>query len=208
VADLEQATREADGEPSGALVLLHGRGTSEEDVLPLADELDPERRLVAIAPRGPLSLPPGGSHWYRALKVGYPDPDTFLPSFETLASWLDALDTPIERTVIAGFSQGAAMTYALALGEGRARPAAIVALSGFIPTVDGFALELEGLDGYPVAIGHGSSDAVIEASFGRDARRRLEEAGAEVLWRESPVAHTVDPDYFSELAEFVGRALE
>jgi phospholipase/carboxylesterase len=207
VADLEHATREADGEPAGALVLLHGRGTSEDDVLPLADALDPDRRLLAIAPRGPLSLPPGGSHWYRALEVGYPDPETFLASFEALTAWLDAVETPIERTVIAGFSQGAAMTYALALGEGRARPAALVALSGFIPTVDGFALDLEGLDGYPVAIGHGRFDPVIDASFGRDARGRLEEAGAEVLWRESPVEHTVDPDFFPELAAFVSRAL-
>lgn len=187
-------------------MLLHGRGTSETDVLPLADELDPERRLLAIAPRGPLSLPPGGSHWYRALGVGYPDPATFLPSFEALTGWLDSAGIAIERTVIAGFSQGAAMTYALALGEGRPRPAAIVALSGFVPTVEGFALDLDGLEGYPVAIGHGTFDPVIDASFGRDARDRLEEAGAEVLWRESPVEHTVDPAVFPELARFVRSA--
>jgi phospholipase/carboxylesterase len=203
---LKYATREAEGEPAGALVLLHGRGTSEEDVLPLAAELDPERRLLAIAPRGPLSLPPGGSHWYRAMSVGYPDPGTFLPSFEALSGWLDGLSAPIERTVIAGFSQGAAMTYALALGDGRARPAAMIALSGFLPVVDGFAPDLDGLDGFPVAIGHGTFDPVIDASFGRDARDRLQEAGADVLWRESPVEHTVDPDYFPELAEFVRRA--
>lgn len=188
-------------------MLLHGRGTSEDDILPLADELDPDRRLVAIAPRGPLSLPPGGSHWYQARSVGYPGPETFLPTFETLSGWLDALDTPIDRTVIAGFSQGAVMTYALGLGEGRPRPAAIVALSGFMPTADGFALALDDLDGYPVAIGHGRFDPVIEASFGRAARDRLEQAGADVLWRESPVAHTVDPGFFPELASFVKRAV-
>jgi phospholipase/carboxylesterase len=193
------------------LVLLHGRGTGEDDILPLAGELDPDRRLVAVAPRGPLSLPPGGAHWYQARAVGYPDPDTFLPTYERLTRWVDALPdalgVPIERTVIGGFSQGAAMAYALGLGEGRPRPAAIVALSGFIPSVDGFALDVEGLDGYPVAVGHGSFDPVIEASFGRDARDRLEEAGAEVLWRESPVAHTLDPGFLPELAAFVRRAL-
>src|SRR4029079_5888953 len=112
-----------------------------------------------------------------------------------------------ERTVIAGFSQGAVMTYALGLGEGRPRPAAIVALSGFIPTVDGFALELDGLDGFPVALGHGSFDPIIEVQFGQQARDRLEEAGADVLWRESPGDHTLDPDYLPELAGFVKRAL-
>ena len=201
------ATRPAEGDPEGALVLLHGRGTSEDDILPLADELDPDRRLTAIAPRGPLSLPPGGSHWYQVRSVGYPGPETFLPTFELLSGWLDALDTPIDRTVIAGFSQGAVMAYALGLGEGRPRSAAIVALSGFMPSVDGFALDTDDLDGYPVAIGHGTFDPVIDASFGRDARDRLEHAGADVLWRESPVAHTVDPDFFPELASFVRRAV-
>jgi phospholipase/carboxylesterase len=207
IDDLTHATRAAEGEPAGVLVLLHGRGTSEDDILPLADELDPDRRLVAIAPRGPLSLPPGGAHWYEARRVGYPQPDSFLPTYERLTRWLDALEVPIERTVLAGFSQGAVMAYALGLGEGRPRPAGIVALSGFIPAVDGFAFDLEALDGLPVAIGHGTFDPVIEPSFGRAARERLEQAGAELLWRESPVAHTVDPDFLPELAGFVDRAL-
>ncbi len=58
-------------------MLLHGRGTSELDLLPLLDELDPERRLVGVTPRGPLSLPPGGAHWYAVRQIGYPDPATF-----------------------------------------------------------------------------------------------------------------------------------
>lgn len=131
----------------------------------------------------------------------------FVGSFEKLTGWVDALEVPIERTVVAGFSQGAVMSYALALGEGRPRPAALVALSGFIPTVDGFALELEGLDGFPVALGHGTFDPIIELRFGLDARDRLEQAGADVLWRESRVDHALDPDYLPELAEFVKRAV-
>jgi phospholipase/carboxylesterase len=200
----------AGGEPAGALVLLHGRATSEHDLFPLLDELDPERRLVGVTPRGPLSLPPGGAHWYAVRRVGFPAPDTFLPTYERLSGWFDALPeatgVPLERTVLGGFSQGAVMAYALGLGEGRPRPAALVALSGFMPTVDGFALDLDGLDGYPVAIGHGRFDPVIEADFGRSARERLENAGADVLWRESPVAHTLDAEFLPELREFVARA--
>jgi phospholipase/carboxylesterase len=110
--------------------------------------------------------------------------------------------------VLAGFSQGAVMTYTLGLGEGRPRPAGLIALSGFMPTVEGFTLDLDGLGGYPIAIGHGTFDPVIEAQYGRDARERLEEAGADVLFRESPVQHTVDPDFLPELAGFVGRVTE
>jgi phospholipase/carboxylesterase len=211
IDDLVHELRPAAGEPAGALVLLHGRATDEHDVAPLLDELDPERRLVGIAPRGPLALPPGGAHWYAPRSVGYPDPSTFLDTLELLGGWLDALPdavgVPTERTVLGGFSQGAAMTYAVGLGEGRPRPAGLIALSGFIPAADGFKLDLGLPDGYPVAIGHGSRDPVIEASFGRSARSKLDEAGADVLWRESPVAHAIDPEFLPELRSFVERAL-
>jgi phospholipase/carboxylesterase len=211
IDDLVHVLRPADGEPEGALVLLHGRGTSEHDLEPLLDELDPDRRLVGVMPRGPLELPPGGAHWYVVRRVGYPDPESFFPTFEKLTGWFDALPdalgVPPERTVLGGFSQGAVMAYALGLGEERPRPAALIALSGFIPTVDGFALDLDGLDGYPVAIGHGTFDPIIEVGLGRAARERLEQAGADVLWRESPVPHTLDPDVLPELRDFVARAL-
>ena len=211
IDDLVHEVRPAAGSPEGALVLLHGRATSEHDLVPLLDELDPERRLVGVTPRGPLSLPPGGAHWYKVRSVGFPGPETFLPTYERLNGWFDslpdALDVPLERTVLGGFSQGAVMAYALGLGEGRPRPAALIALSGFIPTVDGFALDLDELDGYPVAIGHGRFDPIIEPHFGREARERLTEAGADVLWRESPVAHTLDEEFLPELREFVARAL-
>jgi phospholipase/carboxylesterase len=211
IDDLAHELRPADGEPEGALVLLHGRGTSEHDLAPLLDALDPDRRLVGVMPRGPLELPPGGAHWYEVRRVGYPEPDSFGPTLARLTAWFDALPEAIgvqrERTVLGGFSQGAAMSYALGLGEGRPRPAGIVALSGFIPAVDGFALGLDGLDGYPVAIGHGSRDPVIEVALGRSARERLERAGAEVLWRESPVPHALDPEFLPELEGFVRRTL-
>jgi phospholipase/carboxylesterase len=209
IDDLPHRIREARGEPEGALVLLHGRGTDEDDLFPLLDELDPDRRLVGVTPRAPLNLPPGGWHWYVVRRVGFPDPSTFQPTMEKLTGWFDslpdALGVPLERTVLGGFSQGAVISYALGLGEGRPKPAAIVALSGFIPTTEGWALDEE-LDGYPVALGHGTFDPIIEVGFGRQAKERLEKAGADVTWRESPMQHTLDPEYLPVLAEFVAKA--
>jgi len=206
-APLRSLQRPAAGDPAGALVLLHGRGADEHDLFPLLDLLDPERRLLGITPRGPLTLPPGGAHWYRLGGIPTPDPATFHPTFERAAAFLDALPLPLERVVLGGFSQGAVMSYALGLAAGRPRPAAIVALSGFVPRVDGLALDLAGLDGYPVAIAHGSYDPVIPEGFGAEARRLLEQAGADVLWRETPVTHTIDPRILPELEAFVRRAL-
>ena len=54
--------RQPAGAPAGALVLLHGRGADEHDLFPLLDLLDPERRLLGVTPRGPLSLPPAFEH--------------------------------------------------------------------------------------------------------------------------------------------------
>ena len=193
-------------------MLFHGRGADEHDLFPLLDILDPERRLLGATARGPLSLPPGGAHWYAVRRVGYPDPETFHATYGEVTRWLDSLlaehGIAAEKTVLGGFSQGSVMSYALGLGTGRPRPAAIMALSGFIPEVEGFELDLSKAAGLPVAIVHGTHDPVISVDFGRDARDRLVEAGAEVLYRESPMPHTIDPGFLHELPTWLRGALD
>ena len=208
---LEYLVREPQGEPAGALVLIHGRGADEYDLYPLLDMLDPERRLVGATPRGPLALPPGGAHWYQVARVGYPDPTSFWPTLETLTAWCDGFlserGLTHEQVVLGGFSQGAVMAYSVGLGKGRPRPAMIAAFSGFIPTVDDFELDLSGLTGYPVAIGHGTYDPIIDVEWGRKAKEKLEAAGADVKYRESPMLHTIDPEWIDEVRGFVAAAL-
>ena len=195
--------RPAAGEPQGSLVLLHGRGADENDLFPLLDALDPGRRLLGLTPRGPLSLPPGGAHWYQLAGIPTPDPGTFRPSFEALSELLDGLPRPL---VLGGFSQGGVMSWALGLGRGpERRPATILALSCFLPRVDGLELDLSGLQDHPVGIAHGTFDPVIPVDWGREAQTVLEAAGADVLYRESPVPHTIDPAVIPELAGLVAR---
>lgn len=191
-------------------MLFHGRGADEHDLYPLFDVLDPERRLLGVCPRGPLSLPPGGAHWYVVRRVGYPDEATFRPTYAAAATWLDELlgasGIPIANIVLGGFSQGAVMSYALGLGSGRPRPAGLLCLSGFIPEVAGFELELGNAAGLPVAIGHGTQDPVIEVAFSRRARATLEAAGAEITYRESALGHSIDPGYLDELRAWLRNA--
>jgi phospholipase/carboxylesterase len=205
---ISSAVREAEGGPAGALVLFHGRGADEHDLYPLLDFLDPERRLLGVTPRGPLSLPPGGAHWYKLQEVGLPDRETFLATYEEVGSWLDGfLDEhgiAHDRAVLGGFSQGAVMAYSFGLGKGRPRPAALIALSGFIPTVEGFELDLSEIP--PVAIGHGTYDPVISVEFGRRARQLLKEASASVLYREYPLPHAIDPGFLIELRDWLASA--
>ena len=203
VDSLSFLTRPAAGEPEGLLVLFHGRGADERDLFPLLDLLDPGRRLLGVTPRGPLHLPPGGAHWYAVHEIGFPDPLTFTETFRLASEWLDAVvadaGVSYERTVIGGFSQGAVMTYALGLGAGRQRPAGLIALSGFVPTVPGFDVELS--SPLPrVVIGHGALDPVISVEWGRRAHALLAEAGADVSYHESPhMAHSIDPALAREL---------
>ena len=175
--------------------------------------LDPERRLVGITPRGPLSLPPGGAHWYAVARVGFPDHDTFHATYAEVAGWLDEVladeGVAIERTVVGGFSQGAVMSYALGLGAGRPAPAGVLALSGFVPTVEGFELDPASRAGLPVAIGHGEYDPIIGVEWGREARDRLVEGRLDVTYREYPLPHAVDPGYLAELSRgWLPAALE
>jgi phospholipase/carboxylesterase len=209
---IQHLTRPTAGPPEGALVLFHGRGADEHDLFPLLDILDPERRLVGATPRGPLSFPPGGAHWYAVQRVGYPDRETFDATYSQASAWLDEFlaehGISPGRTLLGGFSMGAVMSYSLGLGAGRPRPAAIIALSGFIPEVEGFELEMGKAAGLPVAIGHGTHDPVISVDFGRDARDRLVRAGADVLYRESPMPHTIDPAFLHELPAWLRATLD
>ena len=209
-ASLTHRVRPSAADAEGALVLIHGRGADEHDLFPLFDMLDPERRLLGVAPRGPLSLPPGGAHWYVVRRVGYPDPDTYGRAFAALDQWLGevakATGIPPEKTVLGGFSQGAVMSYALTLHRTRPRPAALLGLSGFVPEVEGFDPDFGKLDGLPVAIGHGTYDPVISAEFSRRARPLFEDAGADVLYRESAMEHTIDPSFVAELVPWLKKA--
>jgi phospholipase/carboxylesterase len=212
VASLLFEERAAAEAPHGLLVLHHGRGTSEQDLLPLADVLDPTRRLHVVAARAPLQLPGvPGYHWYVVPRTGYPDPTSFDASYRALAELHDELWertglTP-EQTVLGGFSMGTVMSYALGLGADRPAPAGILAFSGFIPTVEGWEPSLEDRTATRVLIAHGRLDPVIDVSFARGARELLDGAGFDVDYRESQAGHSVDPADVPRAIAWLGGAL-
>jgi phospholipase/carboxylesterase len=202
--------RPAEGEAAGLLVLHHGRGADELDLLPLADALDPQRRLHVVAPRALLVLPGSpGYHWYLVPKVGYPDPETFRAAYQFLAGFHDELWQRLglgpDRTVLGGFSMGSVMSYALGLGGDRPAPAGILAFSGFVPTVEGWEPQVTSTT--TVFVAHGRADPVIDVEFARTARRLLEGAGAGVEYRESDVGHTIDAGAIGPGAEWLNRVL-
>ena len=204
--------RPPDGDPAGLLVLHHGRGADEHDLLPLADVLDPGRRLHVVTPRAPLTLPGWpGHHWYVVPRVGFPDHDTFHASYRALATLHDELwqrtGIPPERTVLGGFSMGSVMSYSLGLGADRPAPAGILAFSGFVPVVDGWQPDLAGRPALRAFIAHGRRDPIMPVEFAHRARDLLQGAGLEVSFHESDAGHHIDPAHLPAAVAWLASTL-
>src|SRR3954454_21731728 len=183
MSELIYRERAADGDPAGLLVLHHGRGADEHDLLGLADTLDPRRRLHVVTPRAPLRIG-GGYHWYVVPRVGYPDPDSFHAAYTTLADFHDELwqrtgIAPAD-TVFGGFSMGSVMSYALGLAGERPTPAGILAFSGFIPTVEGWQPDLASRPALPVSIPPGGRAPIRNVASARRAQALLQAGGLPV----------------------------
>src|SRR5215210_4744876 len=175
MSDLIHRERPAAGDAAGLLVLHHGRGADEHDLLSLGDVLDPDRRLHIATPRAPLQLPGWpGYHWYVVPRVGYPDPETFDAAFAELAAFHDELwertGVSPAKTVLGGFSMGSVMSYSLGLAADRPAPAGILAFSGFVPTVDGWEPSLADRQSLRAFVAHGRRDPIMDVDFAHRAR--------------------------------------
>ena len=204
--------RLAEQEPEGLLILHHGRGTDERDLLGLADVLDPRRRLQVVTPRAPLSLGASpGYHWYLVPRVGYPDHDTFHAACVALAELHDELwrQTGIDpsRTVLGGFSMGTVMSYTMAFSADRPAVAGVLAFSGFVPIVEDWRPRFDDRQETWAFIAHGRNDPIMEIAFARRARELLEAGGLEVDYMESDVAHQIDPQHLEAATSWIDRVL-
>ncbi|HEY5052972.1 MAG TPA: phospholipase [Solirubrobacterales bacterium] len=200
--------RPAAARAEGLLVLHHGRGTDERDLLGLADVLDPEQRLHVVTPRAPLVLPGSpGYHWYRVPRVGYPDRDSFDSARAALADLHDELweRTGVDpsHTVLGGFSMGTVMSYAMALGGDRPPVAGILAFSGFIPVVEGWQPQFGDRLETRIFIAHGRQDPIMEIEFAHRAREALKAGGLSVDYHESEVGHQIDPAHVPAAIEWL-----
>jgi phospholipase/carboxylesterase len=108
--------------------------------------------------------------------------------------------------VFGGFSMGSVMSYSLGLGGGRLAPAGILAFSGFVPVVDGWALELAGREQVRVFIAHGRNDPIMRVHFGRQARDLLTAGGLPVEYHESNGGHRIDPAHVPAAVAWLGPA--
>lgn len=199
--------RQTGSGPAPALLLLHGRGANEDDLPPIAAELDP--RLFVVSARAPL-VRSFGYHWYDLIASGVPEPTTYAESLATLQAFVRALPSayPIAagQLYLLGFSQGAMMAGSLLLTVPDLIAGAIL-LSGYLPLEVGLPVQTAALAGKPVFIGHGTADQVLPVSFGRQARDYLRTVNADLTYHEYPMAHQISGRELLDIGQWLGRNL-
>jgi len=193
--------------PQPCLLLLHGRGADELDLLGLADELDP--RLFVVSARAPLRMGPGYA-WYHLQRIGDPEPASFQASLAALSTFVADLPQayPVDASKIfaLGFSQGAMMAGSLLLTHPSVL-AGTAMLSGYLPLNSGLAVDEAQLRDRPVFVAHGTGDQVLPVAVGRQAREYLVRLGADVTYREYRIGHSIGPEELVELAAWLGDRL-
>jgi phospholipase/carboxylesterase len=174
-----------------------GRGASAEDLVPVLPAIIPGN-VIGLFPNAPFTLDMGG--WgvgYAWYDLGPEQSATIAESRQQLLALLDEaaaeFGVPPERTLLAGFSQGAVMTFEAGLRC--ARPlAGLIALSGYIPEPSVLAQEAAADRARPILIAHGTRDEIVPVEASRIAHRTLTALGYPVEYREYPIGHNISPD--------------
>jgi phospholipase/carboxylesterase len=204
MAALQTLALEPAGTPAATIIILHGLGADGTDFLPMADELDlaaigPVRYLFPRAPVRPVTI--NGGHrmraWYDILGmelVRREDEAGLRESFADVHALIErevARGVPASRIVLAGFSQGCAITLGAGLRFSQ-RLAGLAGLSGYLPLAGSTAAERNDANALtPVFLAHGSRDGIVPADRGRASRDAIAAFGNPVQWQEYPMEHSV-----------------
>jgi predicted esterase len=177
------------------LLLAHGYGADERDLGGLLSYLDPDGQFATVMPRGPHAAPgaPGFS-WYDMSAP--PSADTFAEVLDALDETLDAACAeygfPRAEAIVGGFSQGAGLALALALRPGESsHPAGALAMSPFLPGLEGLEIDDAAVASIPVLVQHGTHDQMIPVKQSRTLARALRSVGVPTVFREYPMEHQV-----------------
>jgi phospholipase/carboxylesterase len=199
---LTYIAREPQTSPAIAtLVLLHGLGADEHDLIGLATELDPRLKVVSV--RAPLHSEWGGYSWFgidlssSELRI---DAEEARESLEKLRSFLTEIEGPI---LLGGFSQGAMMTIGVLLEHEDLIVGAIAMSGGKLP-----CFEPTGQSPKPIFMSHGRMDPVVPFEFGQTSAHELEALGHSVNFHAYSMGHTISEECMSDLSSWVYNCLQ
>ena len=203
--NLVHMVRPAPEEGAPGLLLLHGRGADEADLMGLEEALDP--RLAVVSARAPFRWGPG----FAWSGVGPEEAETMRASLEEL--WRFVGDLPAaygidpRRLYLMGFSQGAVMSAALALTIPE-QVRGVIMHSGYVPTHAGLPLKPEQIRGKPFFLAHGKYDDLIPVELGRASQHYLSSHAARLTYQEYPIGHTISEESLYDLSEWLTLELD
>ncbi len=206
--------------PKYLLVMLHGWGANYQDLAPLAQMLNLPG-FACLFPNAPFAHPqvPGGRAWYDLENM--PNCQQLTQSRESLINWLSSLETatgvPMQRTIMAGFSQGGAMT----LDVGLTFPLlSLCSMSGYLhyepdansvtdAVASGLIIKTNNIIRShpsklsPALIIHGKQDPVVPIQAGRQAQEKLTAMGVDVQYHEFNMGHEIPLPALEVLQQFI-----
>ena len=193
----------APGKPP-MLVLLHGFGANEQDLLPMAARLD--GRLAVASIRGPYQIRPGSYAWVNGNTADELD-NARRMVIECIDQAADSMGADRGRVYLAGFSQGAMLTLAVALTEPEKIAGAAVLSGRLVAAVRDNHAALERLRGFPILVTHGTDDQQIPIRSAHDIRQALKPMGMSVDYHEFESGHYISDFNVSVLNQWLQRRL-
>ncbi len=207
------------GDAKTAVIWLHGLGADGHDFAPITPELGLEpdlgvRFVFPHAPKIPVTINMGMSMpaWYdiRSFdKRGQDEPGirASAEQIETLIEREVTRGVPTHRIILAGFSQGAAMTLFTGLRYPH-KLAGLMALSGYLPIADTVFAESAPVNrDAPIFQAHGAQDPVVPFQLGEETRDGLRSNGYSVLWKDYPMQHQVCLPEIQDIGRWMNEVL-
>ena len=204
--------------PGASIIILHGLGADGNDFVPVADELDlasmgAVRFVFPHSPTRPVTINGGYvmPAWYDILGPDRPEDESGLRASQALVEALIAKEVArgvaASRIVLAGFSQGCAMTLMTGLRL-RERLAGLACLSGYLPlaALTGSQRNAAHTD-LPIFMAHGRSDGMIPIARATASRDALQALGYSVEWHDYPMQHSVSPQEIADLNRWLLKVL-
>ncbi len=194
--------------PAPLLVLLHGLGSNENDLFSFAPHLDGRYRILSV--RAPRAYAYGGFAWFDILfdqALPRPNEQQLAEARQTLVSFLQEIKETYHpsRIYLAGFSQGAIMSYLTALTH-PTLVSGVLAMSGYIiKTPDLPSVAGEALRALPIFATHGVHDQVLPTFLGRTTHQYLLSLQLNVTYREYPMGHEVSPASFADCKHWLAQ---
>lgn len=184
------------------LILLHGRGSDEQDLFGLKEHFDP--RLTIYSLRAPHQFAWGGFTWFDLYEDGTVDEESFFNSTNEISAFITTVKT--QKLILLGFSMGAIMSYSIALTT-PAVCTGIAALSGFTPFQLEHKYHLQELQDMHIFVSHGINDPVIPISAARKTKELLSRSNADVSYHEYDMAHQINDECLTDVTQWMKKLL-